>query len=119
MMAAVRVVMRGQCLSLALLLLAPAVTPAKKPFREKRLPVERQAARQHFVNPEDLIASLGITKGMTIVDIGSGPGFVSGLFADALQGTGKVFATDISPQYVGLVADADSQYAADVALDRR
>ncbi len=48
-----------------------------------------------------VIAALGLKPGMTVVDIGAG---MNGMFtfpmADALQGTGRVFAVDIEPSVI-------------------
>ena len=42
---------------------------------------------------------------MTILDIGAGPGYASFLFAERLQGTGEVFATDIRSDFVDHITD--------------
>jgi len=42
---------------------------------------------------------------MTILDIGSGPGYASFLFAEKLHGSGEVFATDIREDFVRYIAD--------------
>ncbi len=44
--------------------------------------------------------TLGIAKGMTILDVGAGPGYASFLFAEKLQGSGAVYATDIRSDFV-------------------
>lgn len=77
------------------------------PAQAKALPlaVKRQQFRHEYIKSEALIDSLGITAGMTILDIGSGPGYASFLFAEKLQGSGEVFATDIRADYVKYVAD--------------
>ncbi len=75
------------------------MTPAQaKPPLD--LAILRQQSRNEYINFEAVIGSLGITGGMTILDIGSGPGYASFLFAERLHGTGKVFATDIRRDFV-------------------
>ncbi len=65
----------------------------------------RQQDRNQYIRFESVIAALNITPGMTILDIGSGPGYASFLFAEKLHGSGKVFATDIREDFVRHIAD--------------
>lgn len=53
---------------------------------------------------DDVIGRLDIRPGMTILDIGAGSGQQSYKMAEALKGTGHVYATDINPQLVDYVA---------------
>lgn len=62
--------------------------------------IRRQRSRLDYVGVEALIDSLGIRDGMSILDIGAGPGHASFLFAERLHGTGQVFATDIREDFV-------------------
>ncbi|MCL7487455.1 MAG: class I SAM-dependent methyltransferase [Desulfobulbaceae bacterium] len=65
--------------------------------------VKRQQIRNDYVRFETIIDELDITRGMTIVDIGSGPGYASFLFAEKLEGTGAVYPTDIREDFVGYI----------------
>ena len=56
--------------------------------------------RMARLQPERIVKTLGIKPGMTILDIGAGSGLFSFQFADALNGTGKVYATDIDPSMI-------------------
>lgn len=50
--------------------------------------------RVKILEPDRVIEVLKIKPRLTILDIGAGTGFFTFRFADALKGTGKVFATD-------------------------
>lgn len=51
--------------------------------------------REVILAPERVVKALNIREGMDILDIGAGSGFFAFRFADALKGTGRVFATEI------------------------
>ena len=51
--------------------------------------------RQGFAHPPRNVGVLGIDPGMTVADFGSGSGVYVLLIADALQGSGHVYAVDI------------------------
>lgn len=53
--------------------------------------------RLDVLQPPRVVKSLEIKSGMSILDIGAGRGLFTFLFADALKGTGEVFATEIDP----------------------
>ncbi|MFC1837082.1 class I SAM-dependent methyltransferase [Thermodesulfobacteriota bacterium] len=67
--------------------------------------IKRQEFRNAYIQYETIIDALGISPGMTILDIGAGPGYSSFLFAEKLQSTGKVFATDIQETLVNYIAE--------------
>jgi len=69
------------------------------------LAIERQLERNSYIKLEKVVDALGITPGMTILDIGSGPGYASFMFAERLHGSGEVFVTDIRADFVGYVAE--------------
>lgn len=75
---------------------------AKPPLN---LAIKRQQSRNEYIQFETVIDALDITAGMTILDIGSGPGYASFLFAEKLHGSGEVFATDIREDFVNHIAD--------------
>src|SRR5512139_675659 len=75
---------------------------AKPPLKQA---IKRQQYRNEYVHFENIIGSLDITEGMTILDIGSGPGYASFLFAEKLRGSGEVFATDIRQDFVHHIAE--------------
>ncbi len=89
------------------LITSPAAQPASKtdtsaPFKPER--VQRQKKRFELSKIDQIINILGIKEGMVILDIGTGSGQYACAFAKSLKGTGKVFATDISPRIIQHVA---------------
>jgi ubiquinone/menaquinone biosynthesis C-methylase UbiE len=52
--------------------------------------------RKKWHNPEIILKSMGITKGMTLADLGSGPGFFTLPMAQITGETGVVYAVDIN-----------------------
>lgn len=72
-------------------------------------PLERAIQRQQFrqertINLGRFLDTLGIAQGMSILDVGAGPGYASFLFAERLRGSGAVYATDIRPDFVDHIA---------------
>lgn len=58
---------------------------------------EHRDARQ---KPKELIAALGIKKGMRVADIGTGPGYLVPHLCLAVTGSGAVYAEDIFPDFL-------------------
>ncbi len=75
---------------------------AKPPLK---FAIMRQEHRNEYVQFETVIDALDITAGMTILDIGSGPGYASFVFAEKLRGSGEVFATDVREDFVNHIND--------------
>ncbi len=91
-------------LSMTVASIAGPIPPAhaKPPLK---LAIKRQEHRNDYTRFQDLIDSLGIVDGMTILDIGAGPGYASFLLAEKMHGTGKVYATEIREDFVNHIAD--------------
>ena len=79
----------------------PIIGQAKPPLR---VAVMRQTFRNEHIKFEAIVDALQVDKGMTVLDIGAGPGYASFLFARTLEGTGSVFATDIRKDFVDYIA---------------
>jgi len=89
---------------LSAMILTSLTTPpaqAKPPLKSA---IERQKFRNEYTRFETIIETLDITPGMTILDVGAGPGYASFLFAEKLHGSGAVYATDIRKDFVGHIA---------------
>ena len=80
-----------------------AVPPASHP--PLTLAIRRQQFRQAKINLGGFLDTLGLAKGMTILDIGAGPGYASFLFAEKLHGSGEVYATDIRSDFVDHITE--------------
>lgn len=52
-------------------------------------------SRDKWQYPQKVIETLGIRPGDCVVDLGAGGGYFTFKFADALKGSGKVYAVDI------------------------
>jgi ubiquinone/menaquinone biosynthesis C-methylase UbiE len=50
--------------------------------------------------PKELVAALGIEPGMTVVDLGTGPGYMLPYLSQATGPTGRVIAEDIFPDFL-------------------
>jgi arsenite methyltransferase len=53
--------------------------------------------------PDEIIGAIGLKPGQSIADIGSGGGYFSFRFAEAVGDKGKVYAIDASQEYLGYV----------------
>ncbi len=56
--------------------------------------------RRSWFNPEAILRSTGLEKGMVFIDVGSGDGFFTMLAGQIVGETGKVFAVDIDPSAI-------------------
>ena len=87
----------------AISVFAPIMIAQAKPVLKGA--IKRQEIRNEYTRFETIIDSLNITPGMTILDIGSGPGYATFLMADRLKGTGAVYSTDIRGDFVKHITD--------------
>ncbi len=81
----------------------PAAPAQAKPPLQRA--IKRQQMRNEYTRFEPLIDALGIAPGMTILDIGAGPGYASFLFAEKLRRGGEVYATDIRKDFVDRIGE--------------
>ncbi|MGV6817858.1 MAG: class I SAM-dependent methyltransferase [Thiotrichales bacterium] len=56
--------------------------------------------REVFARRKDILRELDLKPGQDIADVGAGTGFFSLLFADAVKPDGKVYAVDITPNFI-------------------
>lgn len=92
--------------SLVSLILIAAAGPSPATFKPPlEHAIKRQAQRDDYIGFRTIIDALGVSAGMTIVDVGAGAGYASVLFAEKLRGTGEVFATEIREDFVRHIAD--------------
>jgi len=57
-------------------------------------------ARDAYQKPEEVVAALALREGEVVADIGSGTGYFSLRFAEAVGESGTVYAVDVSPDMV-------------------
>ncbi len=57
-------------------------------------------SREIFLHRDQILAAAGLKPGMRVADIGAGTGLFTLPFAGAVGASGKVFAVDISPNFV-------------------
>ena len=79
-------------------------------FRSADLDVEGWAtrftgeSREAFSARMDVLKGLALKPGEHVADVGAGTGLYTRLFAQAVGPTGKVYATDIAPQFLAYIA---------------
>lgn len=89
---------------------APAVGPAMNaPYDNADVDYWRsvfeQGGREVYARRAEILQSLGLQPGMAVADVGAGTGFFSLLFAEAVGPGGRVFAVDISPEFVSAIGE--------------
>lgn len=68
--------------------------------------------RDQWQKPETVVAALHIKPGQVIVDLGAGSGYFTFKLAKAAGAAGKVYAVDIDPDMIGLIAKRSEEEAA-------
>jgi len=77
---------------------------------------EHRDARQ---KPKELIAALGIRKGVSVADIGTGPGYMLPHLCAAVTGSGKVYAEDIFPDFLAAAKERGCGHASFILGDEK
>ena len=79
-------------------------------FKNKDLNVDNYVAsfssesREAYTARADVVKAMGLKPGSTIADVGAGTGIYTRLFAQSTGPTGKVYATDLAPKFLTLIA---------------
>lgn len=104
----------------ATLLLWPAAPPPLAPAQHGEAPQEHGRHRQprdlqqylrdldspsrdEYQKPVQVVEALGLKPGMAVVDLGSGSGYFTRRFAEALGATGTVYAVDVEREMLAYV----------------
>jgi ubiquinone/menaquinone biosynthesis C-methylase UbiE len=94
---------------LALLWLAPKEGPNDK-FLRPDLDVDawvknfESPGREVYAKRREIVAAAKVRKGSAVADVGAGTGFFTLQFAEAVGPAGKVYAVDIAPRFLQLIA---------------
>lgn len=87
---------------------APVLSPAfNAPYADADVGYWRgvfeQGGREVYARRNEIVAALGLPKGADVADIGAGTGFYSLMFAEAVGPEGRVYAVDISPDFIASI----------------
>ncbi len=91
---------------LCLFLLALAIPAAGEAEHRHRRPDDIKQYLEHldsserdrYQKPMQVIEALSLKPGMTVADLGSGSGYFTRRFVEAVTETGKVYAVDVEPE---------------------
>jgi ubiquinone/menaquinone biosynthesis C-methylase UbiE len=98
-------------LCLGLLWIGPA--PAQQGHRHERMPnvmeyIDRldRPERDQYQKPAQVVEALELKPGMHVADLGSGSGYFTRRFIEAVTESGKVYAIDVEPEALKYVEDS-------------
>jgi len=97
-------------LAAAALAFGQAAQEANRPYQTKEgragiAGALDQPSRDAKQKPAELVKSLGIRPGSTVVDLGTGPGYMLPFLSSAVGPDGKVIAEDIAPDFIDLARE--------------
>jgi ubiquinone/menaquinone biosynthesis C-methylase UbiE len=69
--------------------------------RERMIRTLTDPSRDARQRPKELITALGIKPGMTVVDLGTGPGYMLPHLSEAVGSSGRVIGQDVFPDFLG------------------
>jgi ubiquinone/menaquinone biosynthesis C-methylase UbiE len=78
--------------------------PFKKPDLKGFIAKFESNDREVYARRHEIVAAVGLKPGMSVADVGAGTGLFTRLFAEKVRQTGKVYAVDISPQFLRHIA---------------
>lgn len=64
-----------------------------------------RAERDQYQKPAEVMEALKLTPGMAVADLGSGSGYFTWRFVEAVTETGMVYAVDVEPEMLAYVQD--------------
>lgn len=65
-----------------------------------------RAERDHYQKPAEVIEVLNLKPGMAVADLGSGSGYFTRRFVEAVTETGIVYAVDVEPEMLAYVKES-------------
>lgn len=60
-------------------------------------------SREIYTHRARIAETVGLRRGLVVADIGAGTGLYTMMFGDAVGPSGKVFAVDITPEFIDLI----------------
>ena len=78
--------------------------PFKKPDVKAYVKRFESEERETYAKRHEIVAALGLTPGMAVADIGAGTGLFTRLMAEKVGAKGKVYAVDISAEFLAHIA---------------
>jgi ubiquinone/menaquinone biosynthesis C-methylase UbiE len=78
--------------------------PFKKPDVKRFIATFESDNREIYAKRLEILSSLGLTPGMAVADVGAGTGLFTRLIAEKVGPTGKVYAVEISPEFLSHIA---------------
>jgi ubiquinone/menaquinone biosynthesis C-methylase UbiE len=68
-------------------------------------------SREIYAQRQKIVEAIGLRPGLTVADVGAGPGLFTWLFAEQVGTKGKVYAVEIAPAFIKYVNDQAKQRA--------
>jgi ubiquinone/menaquinone biosynthesis C-methylase UbiE len=78
--------------------------PFKKPDLKGFIKKFESDDREIYTRRNEIVAALGLSRGMAVADVGAGTGLFTRLFAEKVGPAGKVYAVDIAPRFLEHIA---------------
>jgi SAM-dependent methyltransferase len=78
--------------------------PFRKPDVNQYIKRFESGDRETYLKRHEIVAALGLRKGMTVADVGAGTGLFTRPIADLVGSTGKVYAVDIARPFLDHIA---------------
>lgn len=82
-----------------------SVTGQEQHFDVRKMGKLLEPERADWARPAELLAKIGVAPGMTVADVGCGPGFFALPMAATVGEAGRVHAVDDSPEMLAALAE--------------
>ncbi|MCF6207492.1 MAG: methyltransferase domain-containing protein, partial [Sulfurovum sp.] len=75
----------------------------KNPEAETWIPRFERESREIFNVRYEILSAMNIKPGMSVADVGAGTGLFTGMIAEKVGPTGKVYAVDVVPKFLSYI----------------
>ncbi len=75
----------------------------KNPEAETWIPRFERESREIFNVRYEILSAMNIKPGMSVADVGAGTGLFTGMLAEKVGPTGKVYAVDVVPKFLSYI----------------